>query len=269
MIFFINESVKINDNFKKWFGNSKIVEGGSPEVCYHGSKNNIKDFKTEYIGSGSGNLGHYGYGIYFSYSESEAKGYGDKIYKCYLRVENPFTATKEQLFKLSKTGVGRFDAIVDKTIKFDSLIVNFKDDDNHYNFLSVFKKYGYEDGYQKAWEYLRSNNINSDGDFYNDISSLVEYSDLNEDAYEIDDYVYDLIKQYKLKVVFNKDFEYEQSLHWITNLGGDSKEVTEIIKKMGYDGIIYGSEIVLFNPNQIKSINNDGSWDLNDNNIYS
>ena len=39
------------------------------------------------------------------------------------------------------------------------------------------------------------------------------------------------------------------------------------------DGIIInsptGSLYIVFNPNQIKSINNDGSWDLADNNIYS
>lgn len=37
----------------------------------------------------------------------------------------------------------------------------------------------------------------------------------------------------------------------------------------GYDGISYPSIVVCFFPNQIKSIDNDGSFDINDNNIYS
>jgi hypothetical protein len=41
------------------------------------------------------------------------------------------------------------------------------------------------------------------------------------------------------------------------------------MKGFGYNGVFYDSELVIFNPNQIKSINNDGSWDINDNNIYS
>jgi hypothetical protein len=44
-------------------------------------------------------------------------------------------------------------------------------------------------------------------------------------------------------------------------------------KERGQDGIIFksttGSLYVVFNCNQIKSITNDGSWDINDNNIYS
>ena len=37
----------------------------------------------------------------------------------------------------------------------------------------------------------------------------------------------------------------------------------------GYDGIVYPSIVVCFFPNKIKSIDNDGSFDINDNNIYS
>jgi hypothetical protein len=41
--------------------------------------------------------------------------------------------------------------------------------------------------------------------------------------------------------------------------------------KLGYDGLISDDNVFLvFHPNQIKSaIGNDGSWDINDNNIYS
>jgi hypothetical protein len=49
-------------------------------------------------------------------------------------------------------------------------------------------------------------------------------------------------------------------------------EITEIIKKRGYDGIVqsmYGDEAVVFNANQIKSAtDNNGDFSLTKNNIY-
>jgi hypothetical protein len=59
------------------------------------------------------------------------------------------------------------------------------------------------------------------------------------------------------------------------------------LKNKGYDGILVnvprnivktdygdeeiysGFELVVFNPNNVKSINNDGTWDVGDNNIFS
>ena len=41
------------------------------------------------------------------------------------------------------------------------------------------------------------------------------------------------------------------------------------VRDKGFDGIKHGQEIVVFNPNQIKSIDNDGTWNINDDNIYS
>ena len=41
------------------------------------------------------------------------------------------------------------------------------------------------------------------------------------------------------------------------------------VRQRGYDGIIHGQEFICFKPNQIKSIKNDGSWDIGDDNIYS
>ena len=33
--------------------------------------------------------------------------------------------------------------------------------------------------------------------------------------------------------------------------------------------MVFGSEIVIFNSNNIKSIENDGTWDIEDDNIFS
>lgn len=37
----------------------------------------------------------------------------------------------------------------------------------------------------------------------------------------------------------------------------------------GEEEIYDGFELVVFNPNNVKSVNNDGTWDKNDNNIFS
>ena len=57
--------------------------------------------------------------------------------------------------------------------------------------------------------------------------------------------------------------------HSISVLAGFSGVFSGAIRDLGYDGIIHGQEFVCFNPNQIKSVDNDGSWDSSDNNIYS
>jgi hypothetical protein len=62
-------------------------------------------------------------------------------------------------------------------------------------------------------------------------------------------------------------------INYLKNKGYDGIVVNvprNIIKSEYGDEEIYnGFELVIFNPNQVKSIDNDGSWDLNDNNIYS
>ncbi len=44
---------------------------------------------------------------------------------------------------------------------------------------------------------------------------------------------------------------------------------SDAVMNHGYDGIIHYQEIVTFEPNQMKSVDNDGTWDINDNDIYS
>lgn len=46
--------------------------------------------------------------------------------------------------------------------------------------------------------------------------------------------------------------------------------VANFLLNKGYDGVINSNTLItVFNPNQIKSIKNDGNWDITDNNIYS
>lgn len=262
---FLTEKLSnLNENFWVWFGDSKIKTGKTPTICYHGSKSDISIFDFTKIGYNSGNYGHYGYGIYFSTDIREAKTYGDKIHECYLKIINPFTGTNKQILELKKYGVLNIDDLDIISIDFKSFKQSFVNNKSVYKFLSDVEKYGIE----YTWNNIRELNPDADLGFLNDISNTLEYTTYNNDVYVVPDYVLDDLKNWNIKPKLNKGFKYEQSLHWITDLGKNSKEVTDVIKKLGYDGVVYGSEIVVFNANQIKSIKNDGTWSLNDDNIY-
>lgn len=261
------ENVKLNDNFWKWFGNSKIVENGKPLICYHGtSERNIKSFDLNKIGYNKGNYGHYGYGIYFSTDIREAKTYGNIIYECYIKITNPFTGTDKQILQLKNNGVSGIDDLVALSIDFNSFKNSFKNEQYIYNFIDSIEKIGLE----KTWDNIRVNgDKNIDVDLLNDIGNLIEYTTLNKNVDGVPDYVFDEFKKLNINPKINKGFPYHQSLHWITDLGNRSKDVTEVIKDLGYDGVWYGSEIVIFNSAQIKSVKNDGTWDIGDDNIFS
>lgn len=86
---FLDESVN-NDNFKKWFGDSKVVdEFKKPMIMYHGSPNDFEEFKDDLIGK---NL-TFGKGFYFTNSKQLGKSYAGengKIFNCYIKIENPY-----------------------------------------------------------------------------------------------------------------------------------------------------------------------------------
>jgi len=258
----------LNSKFWDWFGNSKVVEGNEPMVVYHGTKETFDIFDEKKIGWGTGNYGHYGYGFYFSDDIREADGYGDKIMKCYIKIEKPFTGTDEEMLLLKRNGVKNIDDMVIQSIDFDSLYQEIKRVDPTLAILvDYIKLYGLSD----AWDKFSDEKMGYK-DYYNDISNIVDEFTLGKDTNEVPEYVFKELKDMGINLrnlKYNQGFKYDQSLHWITKLGEMSKYVTEIIKKLGYDGVIYGSEHVVFYPNYIKSIDNDGSWDKDDVNIYS
>jgi len=72
----------MNDNFRRWFGNSKVVDdSGNPLVVYRTQKEEhphgeYKEYKTLY-------------GIYFSEDKNSTKTYGTVTEGFYLKMENP------------------------------------------------------------------------------------------------------------------------------------------------------------------------------------
>lgn len=167
----------LNNNFWKWFGDSKIKEGGKPMILIHGSKANFSSFDDGKKGSSTDD-GMRGRGFYFSTNIKSSQSYGNNLYEVYLKIENPFDL-----------------------LSFNSLdeIINLLDIDS-----SIIQERG------RGTKY-----------------------------------------------------------HSISILSGFSGVFSGAVRELGYDGILHGQEFICFNSNQIKSINNDGTWDIGDDNIFS
>lgn len=85
----LSEDITITETpeFKKWFGNSKVVKGDKPLVVYHGGNRKFDTFSYKYMGDTDDLF--LGAGFYFSSSKKIARGYGSKIIECYLSIKNP------------------------------------------------------------------------------------------------------------------------------------------------------------------------------------
>lgn len=83
-----------NDNFKIWFGSSKVLdESGNPMVMYHGSCHNFDTFDRKTIKY----VGCNGDGFYFTPDKNYAKTYGANVNAYYLRIEHPLTPNTKSL----------------------------------------------------------------------------------------------------------------------------------------------------------------------------
>ena len=71
--------------FKKWFGNSKIVnDDGTPKIVYHGTNEDFEAFDRT-----KGRSGMDIQGMFFSPWEIDAAGYGSNVGAYYLNIRNP------------------------------------------------------------------------------------------------------------------------------------------------------------------------------------
>lgn len=191
----------LNDNFYKWFSNSKVTEDNQPKICYHGSyklasqiaNRNLKfyEYNDKDIGIHFGNLSQANTRV------SDLKNIGkvkkseqSNIVEVYLKIENPLYLYDQRDWS--------------------------KPDLLYHNLLDT---------------------------------SFFSSSELEK-------------CRTSAKNVLWK---------WLYNLKG-------LIISKGYDGVFYINKhesnnddmsYIVFKANQIKSIDNDGSWDINDDNIFS
>lgn len=224
-------------SFKKWFGDwesnpeeaSKIIdENGEPMLVYHGSPNEFRSFDPDMIGSTT-DFGFYGKGFYFSPKETYAQGYGDFVYPVFLNIRNPFdyAILREEHFD-SESFSGWYRFYYNAADIFPEDIIFFLGDKDDTDFSA--KKFKEEiDRAAKHSNTPFADVIN--GSAYENLPDIVE-SELDVSDAELAD------------------------------------EVNNYVKANNLDGIIVDDEeIVAINPNQIKSIDNTGTFDPEDNDI--
>jgi len=77
-----NVESNLNNNFKSWFNNSKIVnDDGTPMICYHGTNKLFDVFRISKYGSN-------GPGIYLTNYKEIAEMHGKYIIEVYVKIES-------------------------------------------------------------------------------------------------------------------------------------------------------------------------------------
>ena len=221
-----------NANFKQWFGASQVVAAdGRPLVVYHGSNAHayvggaIDIFHT-LPASGRG-------AAFFSSSKNLAGEYGEKLYSVYLRIENP----------LIVFGDGKNWAALDHTVKLGGRVTDALRTHHH-----------------KRAQQLDAIFRDLDGGGADDTPTP---SRIPDHVGELDGYRLDIIP----------------------DMEGNFIETDIIVKqarRLGYDGVIFKAindspthdrylykntptdVYAVFQPGQIKAIDNNGAWNRAD-----
>ncbi len=234
------ERSNINNNFWKWFGNSKIVDPqGNPLIVYHGTQapEDFSEFAVgnfigdadDYVRIGSGAdptayLGsHFAYESHIAskfasglYGERQNKKDRGRIIPVYLRVTNPYKTTESDMLKEMLKGSYNSSSV---DIELDDYVYSKYIDDSE---KDVYERYDTDEGFRMEVNYLALN------------------SETNYDEYATYELAREIAASFQNKLI-----------------------------DAGHDGIIYNNEgeggisIIIFQPEQAKSIYNKGTWKLN------
>ena len=221
--------------FKEWFGDSKVVdEEGWPLVVYHQTNNTFEVFDPRHRGAGTMDT-ELPFGIYMKPEPNDIGVGGSIQMPLYARIENPVTFETRA----------------------------------------------------EAQEYLKSN-IPEYGDFLQKIAEAdKKYQKELEAAEAIDDKKYAEFWHQQKEAGFTEEFEPDSKVDEIEGAWQDEiRQLSESAKKLvdshfrdsDYDGIILEKDegslgrvvksYIAFNPEQVKSVDNQGAFDPDNPNIY-
>jgi len=215
--------------FKDWFGDSKVVDSsGKPLVVYHGTNGKFTEFNQK-----GEKLTALGYGYYFTPNIDKAKQYGKNIHSVYLKSEKLL-----DWGNLTEKQRGHISSELEKIVPKERLA----------GFSGREKKFFSESDKDKASSFFEKK-LKEAKNYYHDRSKPdIEMAD--------NGYYITYVDNASLKKASNE------------NLLALAQEYdNNIAQRLGYDGVKYGSEIAVFNSNQIKSVNNQGTFDSNSDNM--
>ncbi|WP_152633139.1 ADP-ribosyltransferase-containing protein [Aliarcobacter butzleri] len=228
------KELKQESSLKEWHKSSSNLtknKDGSPKVFYHGTKSSFNEFKENKIGESYGN--QFGRGFYFTDNSEKANGYGygegGNVMPVYLNIQ--------------------------KIADFNDM----KQED-----LQKFKQ-----------ELNKVIDINKDAG-YGSVRKIdiTEYP--KEKQYELHDELIEKTDKYwhdraKVKVIKEDGKIYLSYMEAnLENVDGNDilgllmhKQMLSLVNYLGFDGIKVGDEFIVFEPTQIKSIYNIGTFDKN------
>lgn len=176
--------------FKKWFGDSKVVDKeGNPIKVYHGTNQDIKSFNPEKGYAPTDRLGSW-FGVNRGVAEKRAKSYVDvyggnqKIYETYLKIENPkeFKTRQEVDRFVAKNMVLDFNELTDIKEMMGELYVESPED-----FKASTNDLENYNTDPAARERVNKDVINSGDAFSDDIAQYVRETMKGYDGIKIED----------------------------------------------------------------------------------
>ena len=233
---------------------------------YHGTNEDYNAFDDSLIGSNTGNEGHAGRGFYFADTAYEASYYGNYVMPVFLNIRNPADFNKKSTISeyASQFGYKKEPARINKEWLLGALK---KKDESAYLFANdiLNNGIGYEDAFEKHYsDYSKSTIIDP-----NDVHDWVRYAENTRNSINFD-FLNQTIVPVLGRPVIDEDYAYlPSSVAYLTEAGLYARNLTENIKNKGGDGVFAGTEIVAFEPGQIKSATgNIGTFTDNPNILY-
>lgn len=231
-------------------------------MFYHGvgASGMFDKFDKSFIGSTSGNFGHYGKGFYFTdtYRKAKAfsKAYGGtgEVIVAKLNIKNPFIVNEENLAYIGEKYKLNIPKKIPVAIDIENLLAQLKEKDQvAYELLFLMHK---TKSISSGWkEFMKKHHRTFEGETGIDLNIITDwYEETLGERYgrAISEYSVQEMKEMGINPKFIYDYPENLNMAYLTNLGQNAEEWTEAIKSEGYDGIYAGEEIVVFEPEQIK-----------------
>lgn len=268
----IHHSLDGIQNFWRWFGDSKVVdESGRPIVAYHGvgASGKFTTFNKSRIGASSGNMGHFGAGFYFAWNPKDAKIYSQQFHgtgeliECYIKMENPFYPDNDSLW-----GLGKKNPHLDVPDKEPSAI-DGKDLLEQLRKKDVRVARIFEvlmEGGDSAWDTIKDENGGKLPDYpeWDVLDTLNDAADyVAADRFRgVPEHIIEEIRALGVEPKLVYDHPRDLRMEYLTDVGNRGAVWTEAMRKEGHDGVLAGDEIVVFEPDHIKSAT-DNSGEFN------
>lgn len=224
----LKQEYLLNDNFWKWFGNSKVVDvNGNPLICYHGSNVNIKRFDKNYCSLNTGNNEEGAF--YFTSDKDAALDYSGEA-----EVRAKESEFYDKGIDKEKDWYAYAEEIREKKLENPTINPSFLQIENPYI-------YDFEGG-------MLNHSVR-----HTIIATLQGNVDFNNDLFDEDLY-YDIINKLETYDEENDEYIQQESFDGVI-----FKNVFDNCTPMGGSNNII-DEYIVWNPSQIKSVYNKGLW---------